>query len=69
MHNKCTRKKHWNNYQGRNQDFVRGGGGRSDKISKKVAKILVRSGDIKIKFTQQRLLKLLKIYIKIAHNL
>ena len=32
-------------------------GGRSDKISSKVARISVRSGDIQQKFTQQRLLK------------
>ena len=33
------------------------GGGTSDKISSKVARISVRSGDIQQKFTQQRLFK------------
>ena len=43
--------------QGRSQDFGSGGGGRSDKISSKVARISVRSGDLMQKFTQRRLLK------------
>ena len=44
------------------------GRGISDKISSKVARISVRSGDIKQKFTQQRLLKILKIYIIISQK-
>ena len=47
------------------RNFVRGGGGASNKIFRKVAWISVRGGDIQQKFTQQRLWK---IYIKFAQK-
>ena len=53
----------WNmniSIQRRTQDFDSGEGGRSNKISSKVARISVQSGDIQQKFTQQRLLKIFK---------
>ena len=54
-------------HQGRSQDFVFGGGGSSDKISRKVSKILVRSGDIQ-KSLLNKDLKILKSYINIAQK-
>ena len=54
--------------QGRRQDFG-SGGGTSDKISSKVARISVGGGDIQQKFTQRRHFeKFWKIYIKFAQK-
>ena len=53
--------------QGRSQDCFRAGES-SDKISSKVAKHLGSKRLHSEKFTQQKLLKFFKIYIKIAQN-
>ena len=43
-------------------------GGASDKISSKVAKISVWSGDIQQKITQQRLLKIFEQFLSKSHK-